>query len=436
MCGITAISRVNGSSSIHSPEHFMKLALLAIERRGTDATGVAWSQQHETPTGRFFYWKQPRKASLAIADVDLPMDVITSIGHTRAATQGDKSQAENNHPVVDDGIMLVHNGIVYNDFSLYREHFGTDYVPKAEVDSQVIASLLAHRRTLGFNHPTEILSQIRGSAAVAWIETDDVDTLHLSRVIERPLTIAWTRKGDLVMSSAPETLRALADTARLKLRRTEEVPEGTYLRIVRGEIVERTEFKPDRQKWSHPTYTATTRNGVTVVKPTTTTNVKPNEDWSAFDKRVKADADARRKEIDEFWARHPDEIEADIEEMYQLRPVDQYEDDPVFEPDGTIVEMFDHRPHPGFDLPRFAWMKGDRFYRYFRFPVDFDPTGYERDFWDGLELYSKFTIDLAYALNTVAPSDDEVLDTFIEMYQAEVDNFALSSLDNPIHTEV
>ena len=62
-------------------------------------------------------------------------DTIGVIGHTRSATQGDPEDDDNNHPLIDSGICLVHNGIINNWDELDRR-----YGSLAEVDS---ASLLA-----------------------------------------------------------------------------------------------------------------------------------------------------------------------------------------------------------------------------------------------------------------------------------------------------
>jgi hypothetical protein len=243
MCGITAISRA-AASSIGDPARFMRLAALAIESRGPDATGFGWVRPTQNEQGqRAFYWKEPLPAFECVNDCRLPRDIVVAIGHTRWATQGDKSRSENNHPVVDDGIMLVHNGIIRNDDEIYS-WLGDDYIiPKAQVDTAAIAALFANLDTVGAAHAVEVMPLIKGDAALAWIDSSDYDVLHLARHSDRPMHLGWTRRGDLVMSSTKESLQHLAAMANIKLRNIRAVEEGTYLKVYQGEIVEELRFE-------------------------------------------------------------------------------------------------------------------------------------------------------------------------------------------------
>lgn len=243
MCGITAFSRAVERSSIFAPGRFMQAALLAIENRGTDATGYAYMNADS----KGWYWKKAVAAHEAAFSAPFPgREAQTAIGHTRWATQGSKHKPENNHPVIDDGVMLVHNGIITNDKEIYR-WLDPDYPPKAEVDTAAFAALLAHPEEVFADHPTDLLAMVAGSAAFAWIMTEEPEALHLARTTnERPLTIGWTRLGDLVMSSTPTTLADLSGMSGIRIRKFREVGEGTYLKVIGGEIVEEQSFRPCR----------------------------------------------------------------------------------------------------------------------------------------------------------------------------------------------
>lgn len=446
MCGITAISRARPTSSIHDPAHFMKIAALAIEPRGTDATGFGWVNETLQPgaANRTWYWKTPARAREAIRSAPLDSDMVVAIGHTRAATQGNKANNVNNHPVVDNGIILVHNGIIYNDRTLYRELLGADFVPPAEVDSQVAATLLAKREEIGAYHPTDILGLIRGSAALAWIEVNKPDELHLARCAERPLTIGWTRKGDLVMSSTPETLANASAWANIRVRRVEEVAEGTYLRIAAGEIVERTSFELPKtttynyggtssgtkasttsgQRWTKDGWV--NRSDGSPVTDDTTEPVKPTsteiaifdhdfDDWigthtDALGKSLRRDADRREEEIAAWWAANAPDDDIDDETVFP--------DEITVEPDGTIVELA--KQHSKYDSPALRWMAGDEFYATFGFPEDgemADYVGYP-DFWDGLEIHAKYRRNIAEVLLNPRPADEVLWAEWVEMFDA------------------
>lgn len=62
------------------------------------------------------------------------------------------------------------------------------------------------------------------------------------------------------MSSTPETLGQLSTWTNTKIRKVREIPEGTYLRVIAGEIVEEATFKvPEKPvKYTYTGYTKTT----------------------------------------------------------------------------------------------------------------------------------------------------------------------------------
>jgi hypothetical protein len=141
--------------------------------------------------------------------------------------------------------------------------------------------MLANPDEFYHNHPSESLAVIEGTAAVAWLDSTDFTSLHLARVQERPLTLAWTRRGDMVMSSTPESLRWLSRHSNIRLRKTWEVPEGTYLRVQHGEIVEKVEFEYVKPKYkSHSNYSSqsTWAKGSYTSKPTTATTTPKADD--------------------------------------------------------------------------------------------------------------------------------------------------------------
>lgn len=248
MCGITALSRVHERSSINDPRSFMRLAALAIEDRGRHATGFGWTRRtmKDPSDPMTWYWKKKGAAREVVGEAPLESNTAVAIGHTRYKTQGSADDNRNNHPVVDEGIVLVHNGIIHNDTQLYA---GIDefYVPKADVDSQVLATLLANAHEFYAEHPVDLLKLVEGDAALAWLDTSDRGALHLARLVGRPLTIGWTRRGDLVMSSTPESLSNLSQWANVRIRHIESMPEGWYGRVVDGEIVEERTFTPKRR---------------------------------------------------------------------------------------------------------------------------------------------------------------------------------------------
>ncbi len=75
----------------------------------------------------------------------LPADADVVIAHTRWATQGSPAFPENNHPVKRGPMFVTHNGVIYNDRSVFSL---TKRTPYGQVDSEAIAALLSAYGTL------------------------------------------------------------------------------------------------------------------------------------------------------------------------------------------------------------------------------------------------------------------------------------------------
>jgi len=132
MCGIC------GFVGSFNKQKFKEL-FVEHESRGKDASGIAWYNQRKS-----LCWnKQPITVSrfvttkeYLICENDNPSMVIA---HTRAATQGDKSDNRNNHPFINKNqqIAFCHNGIITN-----YEHLRQNVICDGQCDSEVILSTI------------------------------------------------------------------------------------------------------------------------------------------------------------------------------------------------------------------------------------------------------------------------------------------------------
>ena len=68
---------------------------------------------------------------------------LSIIGHTRLPTKGTTANNNNNHPIIINHIIGVHNGIISNDDMLFTR-FKDDFDRVAQVDTEIIFQLLAH----------------------------------------------------------------------------------------------------------------------------------------------------------------------------------------------------------------------------------------------------------------------------------------------------
>jgi glucosamine 6-phosphate synthetase-like amidotransferase/phosphosugar isomerase protein len=237
MCGIAAMSRPVGKSSIPDARQFIRSAARAIESRGEHATGAAWQCRDGWP----YVWKSKGRAMSVVNEIPLPGGIESTIVHTRHATKGSVDENINNHPIMAPGIALVHNGRCTNDDELF-EMLSDVYGRTAEVDSEAIAAVLAHPDHFGVGHVTEVLELVEGVAALAWMDTSTPGDLHLARLTGRPMTIGYTKRNDFVMSSTPDTLKMTAVLSGVNIQGVKQVSKGTYLRVRNGKIIEQRKF--------------------------------------------------------------------------------------------------------------------------------------------------------------------------------------------------
>ena len=202
MCGIFGlIISENLPLSPHrlmaTVNHMFKLS----ESRGKEASGIA------VRAGRkIFVFKEPVPASKLIqskeykelfndtvknasyrnGELEAP---IVILGHSRLQTNGLSEFNCNNQPVVKDGAVGIHNGIIVNDSELWEAY--PNLKKNYDVDTEVFLSLLQMHRASGQSIEESVRSvfgQIEGSASIA-VQFDDADVVVLA-----------TNTGSLYMS--------------------------------------------------------------------------------------------------------------------------------------------------------------------------------------------------------------------------------------------
>jgi glucosamine 6-phosphate synthetase-like amidotransferase/phosphosugar isomerase protein len=236
MCGIAGFC-LNPEQHTANPTDIAGSLLLDIEHRGYHATGSAWIDADEK---KFKLLKKNIPASRFIPSTGdtLCQGARTAILHTRYATQGSPSNNDNNHPITRGKIALTHNGHIANDTELFKR---LNVKRRAQVDSEAVTALIAF--TADNYHPTEVLGNIQGSAALAWFDfTDAHNTLHLARVNSSPLWIGQTRGGSILYASTLDAIRNGAWFMFDELDWEHEAREGDYYKIVNGKIMEYSTF--------------------------------------------------------------------------------------------------------------------------------------------------------------------------------------------------
>jgi glucosamine 6-phosphate synthetase-like amidotransferase/phosphosugar isomerase protein len=146
MCGLVVTllaPKKRGKWELEQVWNIFTHNLIQNEQRGKEATGVGVIQNDGTRR----VWKLPLPASKFTGTEDylqhtreaFTPDTICLLGHTRRPTKGDVGYSNNNHPILTEHIIGVHNGNIKNDDDIFRN---LSVERRGEVDSEAIFSLI------------------------------------------------------------------------------------------------------------------------------------------------------------------------------------------------------------------------------------------------------------------------------------------------------
>jgi glucosamine--fructose-6-phosphate aminotransferase (isomerizing) len=139
------------------------------------------------------------------------------LGHSRLATNGLSEINSNNQPVVKDGAVGIHNGIIVNDEKLWKS-FAT-LQKKYDVDTEVFLSLLQMFRKQNeslVGAVRNVFKHIEGSASVA-VLFDDVNTVLLATNTGSLYTCASRNGKMLVFASEKYILGQIVSNGFMKV---------------------------------------------------------------------------------------------------------------------------------------------------------------------------------------------------------------------------
>jgi glucosamine--fructose-6-phosphate aminotransferase (isomerizing) len=205
MCGISGLVLAEGSTVAPKVLQATARDLFKLsEARGKESPGLAVGNG-----GPIRVFKQPIPASVMVRSRPykrLMQEVFRNgravtgpgamIGHSRLVTNGFQENNENNQPVVVEGMVAVHNGIITNDEALWRRFPAMHRA--YEVDAEVLLRMIHMRRDEGATLTDAVRSafaEIQGYASVA-VLFGDLDYLLLA-----------TNNGSLYSVSAPSPAR-------------------------------------------------------------------------------------------------------------------------------------------------------------------------------------------------------------------------------------
>jgi len=180
MCGIFGLI-TNDKSNLSNKQIKIIIRDLYIlsESRGKEASGIAVISNNTIIIG-----KQPQTASRFITSTnyrEITQNIqspIVVIGQTRLATSGCLENNKNNQPVIKDGLVGVHNGIVVNVDKLWISH--PELKPEYGVDTEIILALLNKfiNKDNSISQATaKTFALIQGTASIAILINNSLNTL-------------------------------------------------------------------------------------------------------------------------------------------------------------------------------------------------------------------------------------------------------------------
>lgn len=189
MCGIFGLMVHQDAG--YGPAFIRKsLATLArlSESRGKDSSGLVFRNApgHEL---QVLKGAVPLQSLLKRAEVTRTMDQMLGVsrnhsaagrrstfavmGHSRLVTNGSQLNDVNNQPVVKDGLIGIHNGIIVNDSELWARH--PEIRRTCEIDTEVMLSLFRKHLRDGWDVATAVSKTVReifGTVAAAFFLED------------------------------------------------------------------------------------------------------------------------------------------------------------------------------------------------------------------------------------------------------------------------
>jgi glucosamine 6-phosphate synthetase-like amidotransferase/phosphosugar isomerase protein len=169
--------------------------LVGNEERGREASGIA-VVRHD---GRYRLFKQPVEASSLVRMAGyqeilswVDERAVCILGHTRMPTKGSRWHNANNHPIIADNVVGIHNGMIENDDVLF-DHYR---LPRdGAVDSEIIFRLQNKIDPTEVNGHYRELIRDQAHLLTGRFATLSVDLRHPLRLIalkyKRPLCLHY-----------------------------------------------------------------------------------------------------------------------------------------------------------------------------------------------------------------------------------------------------
>jgi glutamine phosphoribosylpyrophosphate amidotransferase len=232
ICGIGLLfdKKLKDSKALST---FFTTLLLACQGGGRSASGVSFIREHKADVLRRGisssqlihteeYIKLIREC-INLEEEKKGEKLVSIIGHCRIPTKGTPVNNKNNHPVVVDNIIGVHNGAIGNDDNLFRKY---NFSRIAQVDTEIIFQLIAHHTKGEKSTETQeaiikAAKEMAGSYACAVQNTHTPYNLYIFRA-HNPTSVRYYYEDGFVAFATSESYLETADKS-VKLGKFREI---------------------------------------------------------------------------------------------------------------------------------------------------------------------------------------------------------------------
>ena len=191
MCGIVA------AASQSDVIRILAEGLKHLEYRGYDSAGIAIIKNESINS-----YKKKGNVSELEKSLDKKLKSSIGIAHTRWATHGKPSE-ENAHPhISENGIALVHNGIIENHVEIKNKFF-KNIALSSDTDTEILVHLinLYSKENEILDAVNLALKEIKGSYAIAVLDKKNPDKIIVARN-GSPLLIGLGDNANYIASDA------------------------------------------------------------------------------------------------------------------------------------------------------------------------------------------------------------------------------------------
>ena len=259
MCGIVGLIGATATPGTPRRDWIRRLLELS-ESRGSEASGIAVMTSSgilvakSAETASIF----SRSTAFNSALSDDGPEFRACIGHTRLVTNGSAIFADNNQPVVLDGLAMVHNGIFTNSDDLWAEA-DVPSSSRGDSDSAAFLALVAKHIRTGAALPSALAAAFGGavgSASVALLRHDTNELALATNV--GSLYVGFDRSDRLVTFGSERYIverfsaGLAADTVPAIARVAQLVPgSGLLIDLEAGasSLIELPDYEPRPDSW-------------------------------------------------------------------------------------------------------------------------------------------------------------------------------------------